>query len=46
MELNLSNRSFVMEVEKTKIIIDAKIDDFNYSPIVILGSSSPEVTIV
>ena len=46
MELDLSNRSFVMEVDKTKIIIDTKIGDFKYSPIVMLQGSSPEVTLV
>ena len=46
MELDLSNRSFAMEVDETKIIIDAKIGDFKYSPIVILSPGSPEVTLV
>ena len=46
MELDLSNRSFAVEVDKTKIIIDANIGDFKYSPIVILSPDSPEVTVV
>ena len=37
MELDLSNRSFVMEIDKEKIILDGEIGDFQYSPIVILG---------
>ena len=36
MELDLSNRSLVMEVDNEKIIIDGNIGDFEYSPIVIL----------
>ena len=35
MELDLSNRSLVMEVDNEKIIIDGNIGDFDYSPIVI-----------
>ena len=38
MELDLSNRSFVMEINGEKITIDGNIGDFEYSPIVILGS--------
>ena len=37
-ELNLSNRSLVMEVDNEKIILDGNIGDFDYSPIVILHS--------
>ena len=36
MELDLSNRTLVMEVDNEKIIIDSNIGDFDYSPIVIL----------
>ena len=37
MELNLSNRSFVMEINGKKITLDGKIGEFEYSPIVIVG---------
>ena len=37
MELDLSKRSLVMEVDNQKIIIDGNLGDFNYSPIVILN---------
>ena len=37
MELDLSNRSLVMEVDNEKIILDGNIGDFDYSPIVILS---------
>ena len=40
MELDLSNRGLVMGVDETKIIIDAKIGDLKYSPIVVLGRGS------
>ena len=36
MELDLSNRSLVMEVDNKKITIDGNIGDFEYSPIIIL----------
>ena len=45
MELDLSNRSFVMWINNQKIIIDSKIGDFQYSPIVILSSNAPEITL-
>ena len=46
-ELDLSNRSLVMEVDNEKIIIDDNIGDFEYSPIVILlGGPGPEITLL
>ena len=36
MELDLSNRTFVMEVSGERIIIDGNLGDFQYSPIVVL----------
>ena len=36
-ELDLLNRSLVMEVDNQKILLDGNIGDFDYSPIVILG---------
>ena len=44
MELDLSNRTLVMEVDNEKIIIDGNIGDFNYSPIVILYEA--EITLL
>ena len=48
MELDLTNRSLVMEVDNEKIIIDDNVGDFEYSPIVILygGLFAPEVTLL
>jgi len=46
MELDLSNRSLVMEVDNEKIIIDGNIGDFDYSPIVILGAWAPEISLL
>ena len=47
MELDLSNRSLVMEVDNEKILLDGNIGDFEYSPIVILyGLYAPEITLL
>ena len=50
MELDLLNRSLVMEVYNQKVTIDGNIGDFEYSPIVIMygsaGIAAPEVTIL
>ena len=46
MELDLSNRSLVMWINNEKIILDGNIGDFQFSPIVILDSYSPEVTLL
>ena len=45
MELDLSNRSLVMEVDNEKILLDGNIGDFDYSPIVILGYGD-EITVL
>ena len=39
LELDLSNRRFVMEVDNQKITLDGNIGDFQYSPIVIIKKS-------
>ena len=47
MELDLSNRSLVMEVDNEKIIIDGNIGDFKYSPVVTFENyAEPEVTVL
>ena len=47
MELDLSNRNFAMEINGEKIILDANLDDFQFSPIVILwGLFTPEITLL
>ena len=46
MELDLSNRSFVMEINGEKIILDANIGDFQYSPIVITYDDRVEITLL
>ena len=45
-KLDLSNRSFVMWINNEKIIIDSKIGDFQYSPIVILSKCAPEISLL
>ena len=45
-ELDLSNRSLVIEVDNEKILLDGNLGDFEYSPIVILGSLAPKVTLL
>ena len=49
MELDLLNRILVMECNEEKIVIDPKIGDFEYSPVVIFGhynSHSVQVSLV
>ena len=46
MELDLSNRSLIMEVDNQKILLDGNLGHFEYSPIVILGNSAPKVTLL
>ena len=46
MELDLSNRSLVMEVDNQKIILDGNIGDFEFSPIVILYNGEPKITLL
>ena len=46
MELDLPNRSFVMEVNGEKIILDANLGDFQFSPIVIMDEDAPEITLL
>ena len=46
MELDLSNRSFVMWINNQKIIIDSKIGEFQFSPIVILQGNRPEISLL
>ena len=46
MELDLSNRSFVMEISGEKIILDANLGDFQFSPIVIMDKNAPKITLL
>ena len=46
LELDLSNRSLVMEVNNEKITLDGNIGDFKYSPIVIFGGDTPGITLL
>ena len=50
MELDLSNRSLVMWINNEKIILDGKIGNFQFSPIVIMCSAdplcAPEITLL
>ena len=36
MELDLSERTFIIEIDDERFMIDANIGDFEYSPILIL----------
>ena len=42
MELDLSNRSLIMEIEDERIILDGNLGDFEYSPFVILSPNFTE----
>ena len=46
MELDLSAKTFVMELDGERITIDPNLGDFEFSPIVILGKTSPELTLL
>ena len=41
MELDLSKRTFVIEVDGERITLDENIGDFQYSPILILADDAP-----
>ena len=45
-ELDLSNRSLVMEIDNERIILDANLGDFHYSPFVRLGNLEKEITLL
>ena len=45
MELDLLNRTFIMEFDNEKIMIDSKIGDFDFSPIVMFGNYKAPVQI-
>ena len=48
MELDLVNRTFVVEFDNLKIMVDSKIGDLNFSPIVMFGNypSSVQITVL
>ena len=46
MELDLSNRSLVMEIDDERIILDANLGDFEYSPFVRLYDFDNEVILL
>ena len=45
-ELDLSNRSFIMEINGKRFIIDDNLGDFEYSPFVNMFANAPEVTLL
>ena len=45
-ELDLSNRSLVMEIDDEKIILDANLGDYQYSPFIRLWRFANEVTLL
>ena len=40
LEMDLSDQSLVMEIDDERIILDANLGDFNYSPFLIVWNSS------
>ena len=46
MELDLSAKTFAMELDAKRIIIDSNVGDYEFSPIVILSSTSPEINLL
>ena len=44
-EMDLSNRSLVMEIDDERIILDANLADFEYSPFVRLLDFRQEITV-
>jgi len=46
MELDLSKRTFVIEVDGERITLDENIGDFQYSPIFILNDDAPSVILL
>ena len=46
MELDLSAKTFVMELDGERIIIDSNLGDYEFSPIVILSPNSPQLTLL
>ena len=46
MELDLYNRSLVMEINDDRIIIDANLGDYQYSPFIRLFNFKQEVTLL
>ena len=46
MELDLTNRSFVMWIDNEKIVLDENIGDFQFSPIVIFMDYDDEIALL
>ena len=46
MELDLSAKTFVMELDGERIILDSNLGDYEFSPIVILCEVSPEINLL
>ena len=48
MELDLMNRTFIVEFDNEKIMIDSKIGDYDFSPIVMFGNyySPVQITVL
>ena len=45
-ELDLSNRSLIMEIDNERFILDANLGDLQYSPFVRLVNFTQEVTLL
>jgi len=44
--MDLSAKTFAMELDGERIILDSNLGDFTLSPIVILDSKAPEITLL
>ena len=46
MELDLSTKTFVMELDGERIMIDSNLGDYEFSPFVLLCGESPEINLL
>ena len=46
LEMDLSAKTFTMELDGERYILDANLGDFSFSPIVILTHEAPEITLL
>ena len=46
LEMDLSAKTFTMELDGERYILDSNLGDFSFSPIVIMNSYAPEITLL
>jgi len=46
LEMDLSAKTFTMELDGERYILDSNLGDFSFSPIVILNEDAPEITLL